>query len=335
VAIVATTVEVPASAGNNGNGIPAPGDLDPRRLGLPTEAKLVDWNLKYEYNAELPLVDIRIADWAQVRDEASLADKASLEEFKTQMGEGVVYPPIVIMHPDVLIDGNHRYRAAKLLKRKTLPAFVVQFSTVDMAKAFSGAMNQLNGRRLTNDEAYRDALTMFGMGLDDEAIAREIGRSRENVRQMRLRKEFNERVEKLNLGEAAERIKDPQRQKLAMIQHDPVFAEAVKIGAETGAKPKTINHLVKVAREATSDTDAIGALERERTELAPAGPPPVRVAIPGEVRQARLHVGGLLKFSENPMVVLDQADDEHRGKAIDSWRRLRDMANAVLGLYGG
>jgi ParB-like chromosome segregation protein Spo0J len=321
-------------ADNGGNPVPKPGDLDPRSLGLPTEAKLVDWLLNYEYDPEFELDSIRIANWAQVRAETSLADKDSLEEFKTQMGEGVVYPPIVVMAPDVLIDGNHRYRAARALKRKALPTFVVHFPTVDMAKAFSGAINQLNGRRLTNEEAFQDAVTMFAMGLDDEAIAREIGRSRENVRQLRLRKEFAERAIKLNLSDAAERISDRQRVRLATIAHDPVFDRAVRIAAETGGKGKTVASLVKIAKEASSDPEAITALEQERAGLVPAGPPPVRTAIPSETRQARLHLGGLLKFEANPMVLLDQADQEHRERSIDSWRRLRAMADAVLGLYG-
>ena len=314
--------------------VPAPADIDPRRLGLQIEAKLVDWNLKYEYDDVRDLEGLRVADWAQVRSEESLADKDSLEEFKTQMAENVVYPPIVVMHPDVLVDGNHRLRAALALKRKTLPAFVVQFATVDMAKAFAGAMNQQNGRRLTNEEAYRDALTMFEMGLADEAVARELGRSRENVRTMRLRKVFAERDEKLNLGPVAEKINDRQRVKLATIAHDPVFAKAVQIAAETGGKTKTVNQLVKVAKDAASDGDAIDALEKVRVELAPAGPPPAPVVIPSEVKQTRMYLGGLLKFETNPALVLDQVDDEHRAKSVDQWRRVRDLTNHVLDLYG-
>ena len=75
------------------------------------------------------------------------------------------------------MDGNHRYAAAKGLKRKTIPAFVVQFASVDIARAFSAAVNQTNGRRLTTDEAAGVATTMLSQGMADESIAREIGRS--------------------------------------------------------------------------------------------------------------------------------------------------------------
>lgn len=315
----------------------APADNDrhqPRELGLATELKLRDWHLDYEYTDAFDLDDIRVAEWAQVRGEASLSDKDTLLEFQTQMREGAVYPPIVVMAPDVLVDGNHRYRAARMLRWPTLPAFVVQYPTVDMAKAFAGAMNQQNGRRLTNDEAYRDALTMFGMGLSDEAIAREIGRNRQSVGQMRARKEFQQRTETLGVEAHAERIKDPQRAKLAQIQHLPVFAKALEIAADTGGKSKVVNELVRVAKQAPSDGDAIDALEDIRTDLAAAGPPPVRVTLPPEVRTTRMQLGGLLKHETNPIAVLDQGKPEDRAKAIDQWRRVRDMANNVLGLYG-
>jgi ParB-like chromosome segregation protein Spo0J len=316
----------------------APADVsshaaDPRKLGLAAELKLQDWHLEYDYVEDFNLDEIRIADWAQVRDEASLSDRATLEEFRTQMREGATYPPITIMAPDILIDGNHRYRAARSLRWPTFPAFIAQFQTVDMAKAFSGAMNQLNGRRLSNEEAYRDALVMFEMGLSDEAVARELGRSRTTVRQMRGRKEFQQRAETLGLQEKAERIKQPQQAKMAAITHNPVFARAVEIAAETGGKPKIIDELVHTAKQAPSDSEAIDALESLRSNLAPAGPPPVRVTLPSEVRTARMQLGGLLKHETTPIKLLDQATPEDRAKSIDQWRRVRDLANAVLGLY--
>lgn len=307
---------------------------DPRKLGLQAELKLRDWHLEYDYVEDFDLDELRIADWAQVRDEASLSDKATLEEFRTQMREGAIYPPILIMSPDVLIDGNHRYRAARSLKWPTFAAFVVQFQTVDMAKAFAGAMNQLNGRRLSNEEAFRDALVMFDMGLGDEAVARELGRSRTFVRGMRGRREFQQRAEALGLQEKTERIKQAQQAKIAAITHNPVFARVVEIADETGGKPKIIEELIHTAKQAASDSEAIDALESLRSTMAPAGPPPVRVVLPAEVRTARMQLGGLLKHETTPIKLLDQATPEDRAKSIDQWRRVRDLANAVLGLYG-
>lgn len=312
-----------------------PEDIDPRLLGIQIEAKLRDWNITYDYVPAYPLDEIRAAEWAQVRESVHLQDKETLAEFRTQMTQGAVYPPILLMDPDVLVDGNHRVSAARGLKRKTFPAFVARFNSVDLAKTFSAAMNQLNGRRLSTAEAYAAALTMMNRGMADEAVAREIGRSVEMVRQMRRQKEFGERsAAQPEIAAAAQRIPQKQQVKLAQISHDPAFVEAVKVVAETKPSAATVSELVKAATSARTDTDAIEAVRAIRAELAPAGPPPHRVTVPPEVKNARMSLGGLLKYSENPLVLLDTSTPELRTAAVEKWRRVQALADEVLKLYG-
>src|SRR5262245_36926119 len=68
--IVTSTVEAPAQAS-----VPTSGELDPRQLGIHAEAKLVEWQIPYEYQPAFPLDEIRVADWIQVREARHLADK--------------------------------------------------------------------------------------------------------------------------------------------------------------------------------------------------------------------------------------------------------------------
>ena len=313
----------------------SPTELDPRQVGIQIEAKLADWSILYEYVPDFAVADIRVVEWTQVRDEAHLGDKDTLAEFRTQMAHGAVYPPVILMHPDVLIDGNHRLRAAQGLKRRSLPAFVCQFNSVDLAKTFSAAVANLSGRRLNNDEAQRAALTMIARGMADESIAREIGRSVEMVRQTRKLKDFEERAAAMpEIADAAARLPRPQRVKLAGIAHNPVLAEAVKLVAETRPKASDLNTLVKATSTARSDGEAIQAVRELRAELAPAGPPPHRVTVPPQVRQAALGLGQLLKHADNVSVVLDLTTPERRTASIQQWTRLQSMTESVLGLYG-
>jgi hypothetical protein len=313
----------------------APAEIEPRLLGIQIEAKLRDWNIPYEYVEEFPLAKVRNAEWAQVREAAHIADKDTVSEYRTQMGQGAVYPPIVIMSPDVLVDGNTRVSAAKGLRRKTFPAFVVQFNSVDLAKSFGAAMNQLGGRRLTTDEAYQAAVTMMARGMADEAVAREVGRSVEHVRQMRRRKEYAERSKALpEIATVAASIPQKAQIKLAQISHDPAFTEAVKVVTETRPSAKVVSDIVKAATDARTDTDAIEAVRAIRAELAPAGPPPVRVTVPTEVKQSAMHLGGLLKFAGNPLVLLDTSTPERREGSVKQWQQLHEMAGEVLRLYG-
>src|SRR6266705_934269 len=316
-----------------------PVDIDPRMAGIQIEAKLRDWNLTYDYNPEFPLDEIRVVDWTQVRSatEHAGADKETLAEFRTQMTQGAIYPPIVVMEPDVLVDGNHRVTAAKSLRRKTFPAFVVRFSSVDLAKRFSAAVNQMGGRRLTTQEAYQAAVTMMARGMADEAIAREIGRAPSSVRDMRRQNEFTQRSKAIpELAKLMQQAPVPAKaqMKLATITHDPAFAEAVKVVAETRAPAQTVNEIVQAATSARNDADAIIAIRRKRAELAPAGPPPHRVTVPQAVRNCRMWLGGILKFREIATILLDTQCDETRAKATEQWKQVRDLAAEMIDLYG-
>jgi hypothetical protein len=96
---------------------------------------------------------------------------------------------------------------------------------------------------------------------------------------------------------------------------------------------KDVKEIVKAVEQATSDTEAIDAIEQKRQELAIAGPPPQRVTLPSELRQARMYLGGLTKLTENPAALLDLVDDETKGKSIAQWTEVRELAEQVLRLY--
>ena len=310
-------------------------EINPRMAGISVEAKLRDWNLPYTYVEDFDLSDIRVEVWAQVREDLHIGEKETLSEFRTQMSQHAVFPPIVIMEPNVLVDGNHRVTAAKGLRRRTFPAFVVQFNSVDLAKSFSAAVNQMGGRRLTTQEAFQAATTMMTRGMADEAIAREIGRSPSSVRDMRRQHEFAERAARIpEIAHLAESMGTRAQIKLAQIGHDPAFAEAVKVVAETRAPAKTISEIVDAATAARTDTDAISAVRAKRDELMPAGPPPVRVTIPRELQQANMHIGGLVKLASNPMVLVDISSPERRTESLARWEKVRDLAGEVISLYG-
>lgn len=315
---------------------PATLDIDPRVAGIQVEAKLREWNLSYEYDPEFAIDEIRNVEWTQVRQLAHrTADKDTLAEFQTQMTQGAVYPPVVLMHPNVLVDGNHRISAAKKLHRKTFPAFVVNFNSVGVATSFNAVVNQQNGRRLTSDEAFEAARGMMALHMSDEAIARDIGRSPSSVRDMRRRNEFAERSAAIpEITKLAASIPQAAQIKLAQISHDPAFAEAVKVVAETRAPAKTVTEVVEAAKSARTDADAIDAVRAKRAEMAPAGPPPHRVMVPAEVKQSVMYLGGLIKLAVNPLALLDVATPERRTESLAKWTQVRDLAVEVIDLYG-
>lgn len=178
---------------------------------------------------------------------------------------------------------------------------------------------------------------MMARGMADEAIAREIGRAPSSVRDMRRQNEFTQRS--ASIPELAKLMQEKPipakaQQKLAAIRHDPAFTEAVKVVAETRAPQRTVTEIVDAASRARSDTDAIIAVRAKRAELAPAGPPPHRVTTPQAVKNCRMWLGGLLKFRQNAVMLLDTQSDDTRTKAAEQWKQVRDLAVEMIDLYG-
>jgi hypothetical protein len=178
---------------------------------------------------------------------------------------------------------------------------------------------------------------MMTRGMADEAIAREIGRSPSSVRDMRRQNEFTQRSASIpELAKLMQQAPVPAKaqMKLAAITHDPAFAEAVKVVAETRAPAQTVSEIVQAAVSARTDADAITAIRAKRAELAPAGPPPHRVTVPQVVKNCRMWLGGLTKFRANAVVLLDTQSEETRVKSLEQWKQVRDLAAEVIDLYG-
>ena len=88
---------------------------DPR-----AEALFAQWNIPFELNHEFSIADIRRLDGAQVRDLGHIAPEEGVQEYATQMRSGALFPPIVLMKPNILVDGNTRLAAANAIERRDL-----------------------------------------------------------------------------------------------------------------------------------------------------------------------------------------------------------------------
>src|SRR5215472_8713856 len=88
------------------------------------EALFQRWGLQWEFVPELSLADqLKTLDEAQVRDLSHIAPTERVHEYALQMKGGANFPPIVLMAPNILIDGNTRAQAGRQAGRTTLPAY--------------------------------------------------------------------------------------------------------------------------------------------------------------------------------------------------------------------
>lgn len=296
------------------------------------EAKFIEWNLDYRFEPAFPIDQVRVAEWAQVRQVGHIAPEDQVEEYRQQMANGAVFPPVVLMAPETLIDGNTRFRAIKKLHRKTLAVYVVELASVPIAKSLAGALNQMGGKRLTPEEAAEAAKILMSMHFTDEAIAREIGRSVEQVRRLRNQIEFAERSAKLSIEHVAEAISPDNRARLNAVRHDPPFAEMARFVADVNPPKKTVSEVLKQVQEAPSDADAITIIKTAERELRPAGPPPRRVTVSPQVTQMTMHLSGLIKLGTDPMAIFDPREDK-REERTEQWRQLGELSRKMLELY--
>jgi ParB-like chromosome segregation protein Spo0J len=307
-------------------------DDDARRLAVQIEAKLLDWNIPYEYDPEMPIAEIRRVEAAQTRTLEHLADASQIERYTAQMEAGAVFPPILLLNRDLLLDGNTRLAAAKKLRRKTIPAFHADFPNGELGRSFAAALNQQNGRPLSTEEAHRAALSLLSFGHTEESVAREIGYSRTAIGHWRKEKEFSERTKLTRTENKAAGISRIDQRKLADIKLSTPFAAVLDLVADVRPKTSLVTELVKAVQQAPSEADALEVVAKHRAEMVPAGPPPHRTAAAPELQAVRRSLPQLVNAAHNPMLLLESADDR-KHTSIDQWQIVKDLATRVLDLY--
>lgn len=126
-------------------------------------------------------------------------DRKTIDDYKESMQDGDKFPPILVMQATdsdtegyYIIDGHHRYEAARALGWVTIDANVYMHNgTKEDALYVATGVNKTNGLRMTNADkrrAVRIALTLHPE-LSDREIASHCGATHPTV--SKIRKELN------------------------------------------------------------------------------------------------------------------------------------------------
>lgn len=308
-------------------------DFDPRQVGVLIEAKLVEWGIRYEYDPAVAIAGLEKVQQAQVRALEHQHDQDTIDQYATFMRAGVVFPPLVLLRENIILDGNTRIAAAKQARVATLPAFKCDFANPDLAVAFAGAINQMGGRRLGPVEARRQAEILMRYNYEDDAIARELGYGRTHVNNWRREHEAAERAKATQVTDMFDKVSRPAQRQLAGIKLNGPFAAATNLIAETRLPAKEVTRLVKAVQAAPSEAEAMNAVTAARQTVVAAGPPPHRATVPAEVAQVRRLLPQLVNLAANPLAVIEPETDK-RDAAIAQWITVRDFAAEVVNVYG-
>jgi ParB-like chromosome segregation protein Spo0J len=293
------------------------------------EHLLEAWNLPFELEQQFPLMRLKMEDAVQIREQPHRAPKVTVEQYVTHMKHGAIFPPIVVASNGMLVDGNARVDACRLLNRKTFPAYKVKFPQLGMAKMIGAALNQMGGDRLSDDEIIVAAEAMMAESYADEAIARTLGRSISHVRNVRRDRAFREAAERIGLSEI--RVPKAMMRVLAGISHDEPLKAALELVTRANPAAKDVAHLVNSIEKTRSDAEALAVIQQTETQWGPVtGPPPTpRPLNRSKAKKALSHVKTLLDLGEQPNDLVMPGNVA----SAELWTRLNRLATTVVALY--
>jgi hypothetical protein len=289
---------------------------------------LTTWNLRFELVEAIEIASIARVDDQQARSVAHRATPELVAEYHEQMKAGAPFPPIVLRNPRLLLDGNTRLAAAEKLGLAYAPAYIVSdIATNEMARSVSGAINETNGVRLSEAEAYERAVEMmFGeLKFPPEAVAFAVGRSAAQVRRYRRQALTAQRAERLGITEDLRAVQPAShREKIADIDWDEPFRRVV--GAISGVKVPAgeLAALLRDMDNAASEAAQIEMIETAAAQWRPTGPTH-RIARNKKAQHMRMLIPQLLKVAPAELIDSDKIAED---RAL--WDRLRAQVDAVL-----
>lgn len=301
-------------------------DEDLRR-DLRIEGLLRDWSISFEFDPEFPVKKMD-SEWddSQVRRIEHRAPQENVNEYATQMRAGAIFPPMVATHNRRLIDGNTRKGACDMNGIETFPVYLVKLPQASYGPMIGAALNQMGGKRLTDEEAFLAAETMIRNGHADEAIARTIGKSAQSIRNYRRQTRFKDAAERTGVGEV--KVTATAQRALSDIKLDEPFKEAVQLVSTAKLPPRDVQDLVDKIADTRSEAQALEVIQQIRTKVAPAGPPPHKRNPTKAATQAGRQVDVFLaKVAEPPG---ELAPATLRADLEPKWKRLHELAGAVL-----
>lgn len=301
-------------------------DSDLRR-DLRIENLLREWNIPFEFDPEFPVRQLD-ADYneSQVRRVEHRAPQENVNEYATQMRAGAIFPPMVATHGKRLIDGNTRKGSCDMNGVETFPVYLVKLPQASYGPMIGAALNQMGGKRLSDEEAFEAAETMIRNGHADEAIARTIGKSAGSIRNYRRQTRYKDTAERTGVSEV--KITATAQRALADIKLDEPFREAVQLVSTAKLPPRDIQDLVEKIGNTHSEAQALDVIQEVRTKVAPAGPPPHKRNRTKAATDAGRKIDSFLAAITAPPGELAPA--ALRADLEPKWVRLLDLTSRVI-----
>jgi DNA-binding CsgD family transcriptional regulator len=300
---------------------------DDLRRDLRIEGLLNEWNIPFDFDSDYPVRKLDANyDESQVREIKHRAPQENVNEYAIQMRAGAIFPPIVATHNGRMIDGNTRKGACDMNGVDTFPVYLVKLPQASYGPMIGAALNQMGGKRLTDEEAFLAAETMIRNGHSDEAIARTIGKSAQSVRNYRRQTRYKDAAERTGVSEM--KVTATTQRALADIKLDEPFKEAVQLVSTAKLPLRDVQEMVSRLEDTRSEAQALDVIQEIRTKVAPAGPPPHKKNLTKPATDAGRKIDAFLASVKVPPAEL--APTALRADLEPKWKQLHELAGAVL-----
>jgi hypothetical protein len=295
---------------------------------LQVEGILDNWNVSWRLEAAFPIDKVLVLNEQQVRDFP--AQTRYVEEYFQQHTNGAKFPPIVLRSNGTLVDGNTRLAMWRKAGLDTVPAYVVDLSSMDLAMSLGTQLNQIGGVRLTPDESGRQALRMLREGaLDKVQIARIVGRSATQVNRWAQEQEFRTRAEKNGLTVEAAKVPEAQKRLLSRVVQAKPFSELVRLVSSRRIQNGEVQKLVEVVLAAESEGAALELINAAAIEYRPGGPDGRAGLANTKAKRMRMVLPQVLNLSPaEEFYDPDRAEDD-----FNMWRQIAAAADSALAMY--
>lgn len=278
--------------------------------------------IEHTFDPDFLLAEIQQAE-ADTQVRSNIGPRAVIAEYTVAYESGSEFPPLLIHRKTMkLIDGNTRYAAATRAHIEHHPVYLIDARTPRLAEIVQGAMNQLNGERLSNEQALETAKLMHQQGYPPEEIARSTGRRISTVQETLKAIEFDDRA--ATLGLPVDALAKNVKTELAGIQLDKPLAMVAEAVAAKNISRDDVRDLKNKLAETHSEAEAVSVVEKQLETWGESAVPPKQTA-PKEkgrpVRQAAAALAG--KIEKVRWELLPDADYQ------ETLASLRSVSSAI------
>lgn len=293
------------------------------------EAMLNARNIHFDFEPNVQIDKIRLAEGFQVRYDKNRAPKDQVEKYAVAMKHGAVFPAIVLNENLERIDGNTRLEARVKNGDTVIPAYICSGLTALEARSLSVELNQSNGLAMTEAEirSFVDGAVKDGQSADLRTLARMTGIKDGKIQRWIAESQFVTRATREGIDERTiEQLPGTARAALQSARLDSVFRLATQLAHDAKLKVSEIKKLISAANKAPSEAESIAILTAERE----ARNEDIRARASGftprgdfKSKGSAQHLGGLVRFDVEDL--LDVAPD----KQYDTYQRMTTLRDRL------